>query len=61
MAWPFMLDVEWKRFKSRPGEWSRYMELVREYHPVMAMCVDYEYAAQRDELRRQRECDSFCA
>jgi ribosomal protein S18 acetylase RimI-like enzyme len=52
-AWPFMLDVEWRRFKTRPGEWWKYLALVKQYQPVMAMCVDYESPAQRRSLYQQ--------
>jgi GNAT superfamily N-acetyltransferase len=52
-AWPFMLDVKWSRFKDHPQEWDRYMDIVREYRPVIAMAVDYEFPEQRAALHQQ--------
>lgn len=49
----FMLDVEWERFKKKPGEWDKYMGLVRKYQPTQAMVVDYEYPWQRRSMLRQ--------
>jgi GNAT superfamily N-acetyltransferase len=53
IGWPFFLDVEWERFKKNPDEWAKYMALVNQYHPVAAMCVDYEQPEQRETLHKQ--------
>lgn len=45
-----MLDINWKRVN-----WSRYMELIAQYRPVMALAPDYEYPWQWTALTRQIE------
>lgn len=52
-AWPYMLDVDWKQFNAGKLTWDAYMQMVREYHPVQAMCVDYERPSQRRALYAQ--------
>lgn len=47
-AWPFMLDIHWTDY-----QWDTYMQLVKQYRPVMAMAADYEHSDQRRELYRQ--------
>lgn len=52
-AWPYMLDIDWKKYNDGKFTWLDYMSLVHEYHPVQAMCVDYESPEQRPQLERQ--------
>ncbi len=52
-AWPYMLDIDWKKFNDGHFSWNDYMRLVCEYHPVQAMCIDYESPTQRRQLERQ--------
>lgn len=52
-AWPFMLDIDWKKITSGKFTWAEYMKLVNEYRPIQAMCVDYESPEQLPQLNRQ--------
>lgn len=47
-AWPYMLDITWQRY-----DWQKYMDMVREYRPVMAMAADYLHPGQRRHLYQQ--------
>lgn len=47
----FMLDINWKKY-----DWSKYLDLARQYRPYMAMVPDYEHPSQRRLLyQRIRE------
>lgn len=48
MAWPFMLDIYWKRYV-----WEEYVEMVRRFQPVMAVSPDYTDPAHRDLMWNQ--------
>lgn len=52
-VWPYMLDVDWKQFNAGKLTWADYMHLIAQYHPVQAMCVDYEHPDQRRQLYQQ--------
>lgn len=54
-AWPFMLDIDWKKYNDGKLTWSDYMQMVEQYRPVQAMCVDYESPEKLPQLRRQIE------
>lgn len=45
---PLMVDINWRK-----PDWTRHMDYVRKYKPVMAMVVDYERPSQRREMYRQ--------
>lgn len=45
-----MLDINWKRVN-----WARYMELIDQYRPTLALAPDYEYPWQFTALTRQIE------
>lgn len=46
--WPFMVDIKWDDY-----DWQDYMHKICSWHPVQAMCADYEHPSQRRELYRQ--------
>jgi GNAT superfamily N-acetyltransferase len=49
-AWPFMLDVDFKRL-SGLEDWRRqYLPKVVRYRPVMAMALDYASPAQKADM-----------
>jgi ribosomal protein S18 acetylase RimI-like enzyme len=47
-AWPFMVDIAWREY-----DWNDYMDKICRWHPVQAMCADYERPSQRQTLYRQ--------
>lgn len=57
-AWPTMIDINWKKFKdldkaTYEREWQKYVALVKQHKPIMAMVIDYEDPSQRREMYRQ--------
>lgn len=46
--WPFMVDIRWDNY-----DWQDYIHKICIWHPVQAMCADYEHPSQRRELYRQ--------
>lgn len=44
----WMLDIKWKEY-----DWLKYLALVRQYQPVMALAPDYEWSWQWTGLQRQ--------
>lgn len=44
----FMLDIKWDDY-----DWSEYLELVRQYQPIMALAPDYERPDQYETLMQQ--------
>src|SRR5690606_19035862 len=52
-AWPYMLDIDWREQSAGKLTWQDYMQQVARYHPVQAMCADYEHPGQRRQLYQQ--------
>lgn len=44
----YMLDIRWKRY-----DWLKYLDIVRELKPTVALAPDYEWPWQWTALRRQ--------
>jgi len=44
----YMLDIKWTQY-----DWRKYLELIREYKPTLALAPDYEYSWQWTALNRQ--------
>lgn len=49
----WMLDIHWQLIKSRPGEWSRYLDRSRDLKPQQVMAQDFEPCVSPDTLRQQ--------
>lgn len=47
-AWPAMIDINWNKY-----EWTKYLNILKTYKPLMAMVADYERPEQKDTMLKQ--------